>query len=144
VRGLEERVGSKKEIMRIVNAMLAMGAFTGCLQERETVHLSIGLQNCYDLDFNSICVEEGIAEDSPSYPFIYSSFEMTLSGNIVLNGKDTTVSRYKLSIPLAPGGHDSLIIPAGIGKSGPPLVVKACLKDEGGGVACDSLIHSEL
>jgi hypothetical protein len=131
-------------IMRVLGAFLVLGSFTGCLPERETVHLSIGLQNCYDLDFNTICVDEGIAEDSPSHRFIYSTFEMTLSGNIVLNGKDTTVSQYKLPLALDPGGHDSLNIPAGIGKREPPLLVKACLEDEGGGIACDSLTHSEL
>jgi hypothetical protein len=130
--------------MRIKIVFLALGAFAGCLQEREAVHLSIGLQNCYDLNFNSICVDEGIAEDSPSYRFNYSTFEMTLSGNVILNGKDTIVSQYKLPLTLAPGGHDSLLIPAGIAKSGPPLVVKACLQDEGGGIACDSLAFSEL
>lgn len=130
--------------MKPLIALSALGCFIGCLQERETVHVPIDLQNCQDLDFHTVCVSEGIADDSPSYPFIYPTFELTLSGNIVLDGKDTTVSRYKLAVTLSPGGRDSLLIPAAIGKRGPPLSVQACLRDEGGGMACDSLSYSEL
>ncbi len=62
----------------------------------------------------------------------------------MVSSTDTTVSRYIIAVTLDPGGRDTLVVPSVIGKLGPPLLVRACLKDEGDGIACDSLTYSEL
>lgn len=117
----------------------------GCLDgNTEKVHLTFDLHNCGDTEFRSVCVSKGVAEDSPFFPFIDSSFRVTLTGSLRLHGKDTSVSGWRVPADFGPGEQARIELPAGVEKSAPPLEVVGCVRDEGGAHPCDTLRHADL